>query len=71
MRKCYRDADTMTPYEKFKSLPDAERYLVQGLSFEMLDAQAHAVSDFEAAEALNGARRALFRRIADEGLVAA
>ena len=46
VRKRYRDADTMTPYEKFKSLPDAERYLVEGLSFETLDAQAHAVSDF-------------------------
>ena len=71
VRKRYRDADTMTPYEKFKSLPDAERYLVEGLSFETLDAQAHAVSDFEAAAALNRARRALFRRIADEGSVAA
>ncbi len=71
VRKRYRDADTMTPYEKFNSLPDAERYLAQSLSFEMLDAQAHTVSDFEAAEALNRARRALFRRIADEGSVAA
>ena len=54
-----------------KSLPGAERYLVEGLSFETLDAQAHAVSDFEAAEALNRARRALFRRIGQEGSVAA
>ena len=71
VRKRYRDADTMTPYEKFKSLPGAERYLVEGLSFETLDAQAHAVSDFQAAEALNRARRALFRRIGQEGSVAA
>ena len=61
----------MTPYEKFKSLPGAERYLVEGLSFETLDAQAHAVSDFQAAEALNRARRELFRRIGQEGSVAA
>ena len=71
VRKRYRDADTMTPYEKFKSLPGAERYLVEGLSFETLDAQAHAVSDFQAAEALNRARRELFRRIGQEGSVAA
>ena len=62
---------TRPPYEKFKSLPGAERYLVEGLSFETLDAQAHAVSDFQAAEALNRARRELFRRIGQEGSVAA
>lgn len=71
VRKRYRDPDTMTPYEKFKSLPGAERFLVQGLSFETLDAQAHAMSDFEAAEALNRARAELFRRIGQEGAAAA
>ena len=60
VRKRYRDADTMTPYEKLKSLRDAERYLAPGVSFQGLDAAAHAVSDLEAAEALNRARQQLF-----------
>ena len=62
-RKHYRYADLMTPYEKFKSLPGAERYLKPGLSFEQLDAIAYAVSDNQAARQLNQARDTLFRTI--------
>ena len=42
---CYRDADVMTPYEKLKSLKDAERHLVPGAAFEARDIVAEAVSD--------------------------
>ena len=57
VRKRYRDADVMTPYEKLKSLEDAEQYLPPGMTFEELDASAHAVSDLQAARALNGPGR--------------
>ena len=63
VQKRYRDADVMTPYEKLKSLTDAEQYLARGISFEQLDAAAYAVSDLAAAAALNQARTELFRLI--------
>ena len=53
----------MTPYDKLKSLDNAERFLNPGVTFDPLDAIAHAVSDLEAANALNDARDALFRTI--------
>ena len=61
--KRYRDSDVMTPYDKLKSLDNAERFLNPGVTFDQLDALAHAVSDLEAAHALNDARDALFRAI--------
>ena len=61
--KRYRDSDVMTPYDKLKSLDNAQRFLNPGVTFDQLDAIAHAVSDLEAAHALNDARDALFRTI--------
>ena len=61
--KRYRDSDVMTPYDKLKSLDNAERFLNPGVTFDQLDAIAHAVSDLAAANALNDARDALFRTI--------
>lgn len=63
IRKHYRYEDMTTPYEKLKSLPDAERYLKQGITFEKLDAIASACSDNEAARKLNEARAKLFQLI--------
>ena len=71
VRKRYRDADVMTPYEKLKSLPDAQRYLRCGIAFEQLDAIAHAMSDLQAVAALNRARADLFAVIDDHGSAAA
>ena len=48
---------------KLKSFDHAERFLKPGVTFEQLDATAHAVSDFDAAHAINDARDALFRAI--------
>lgn len=42
----------MTPYEKFKSLPEAAQYLKEGLTFEKLDDIAKAMTDNEAADCL-------------------
>ena len=63
VRKRYRDADIMTPYEKLKSLPGAAACLTPGTTFAQLDAVAAALSDNEAAHALNAARDRLFRSI--------
>ena len=71
VRKRYRDADVMTPYEKLKSLDDAERYLRPGIAFEQLDAVAHAMSDLEAVRALNRARADLFAFIDERDSAAA
>ena len=65
-RKKYRYEDMMTPYDKLKSLPDANDYLKPGLSFEILDAIAFHISDNEAAEQLQKARRLLFNTIHEQ-----
>ncbi len=53
----------MTPYEKLKSLPNAETFLKSGVSFQQLDATALKQSDNEAARLLNQARKELFQSI--------
>jgi hypothetical protein len=53
----------MTPYDKLKSLPNADQYLKPGITFEQLDVIAYAISDNEAAQRLNQARVELFRSI--------
>ena len=63
IRKRYRDADIMTPYEKLQSLPNADASLKPGTTFAQLDAVASALSDNEAARALNAARDRLFHAI--------
>lgn len=62
-RKRYRYEDMMTPYEKFKSIPEADQYLKDGVTLEQLDAQAAKMSDNDAALALNNARKKLFKDI--------
>ena len=71
VRKRYRRQDIMTPYEKLKSLPGAERFLRDGLDFAQLDRQAYQYSDHEAARRLNAARDELFRVLRDEAASAA
>jgi hypothetical protein len=63
IRKRYRYADMMTPYEKLKSLPDAAGYLRPGVTFDRLDEIARECSDNEAARRLNEARAKLFQLI--------
>ena len=59
-RRRYRYGDVQTPYEKLKSLPDAEQNLKAGVTIETLDAFAAQYSDNEAAERLRSARKKLF-----------
>ena len=55
----------MTPYEKLGSLPvNADGFLKPGITFEQLDAVAHAATDLEAAQEIQRARKALFRLVA-------
>ncbi|HUL12801.1 MAG TPA: hypothetical protein VLU73_11635, partial [Methylococcaceae bacterium] len=63
LRKHYRYQDMMTPYEKLKSLPEAQRHLKPGITFQQLDAIASECSDNEAARRLNQARIELFQLI--------
>ncbi len=62
-RKKYRYEDMMTPYEKLKSLDNAEQYLKKEITFKKLDATAKAISDNEAARQLQTARTQLFNTI--------
>ncbi len=65
-RKQYHYQDMQTPYEKFKSLPDARSYLKPGITFEQLDLLTKKQTDNEAAEALNKARAKMFEIIYQE-----
>jgi transposase InsO family protein len=70
-RKRYPYKLMMTPYEKLKSLTNAEQFLKKGITFELLDAQAHAMSDNDAVQRLNTARAALFKTISNRSKSAA
>ena len=62
-KKRYPYANLSTPYDKFKSLPDAKQYLKPDVTFQQLDDIAMQHSDNEAARRLNEARAQLFRSI--------
>jgi len=70
-RKRYPYKLMMTPYEKLKSLPEAQQFLKPGITFGQLDAQARALSDNEAAKRLNDARTILFKTIFNRSKTAA
>jgi hypothetical protein len=53
----------MTPYDKLKSLPRATAQLNPGVTFAILDATAHQISDNQAADLLQKARQQLFTTI--------
>src|SRR5699024_6305366 len=63
IRKTYPADQVATPYEKLKALPDAARYLKDGITFERLDAAAYKISDNEAARQLAAAKAKLFQSI--------
>jgi len=63
VKKTYPYREVMTPYEKFKSLPTAERYLRPGATIDKLDDIASKMSDNEFAERVVKARSNLFQYI--------
>jgi hypothetical protein len=63
IRRVYRARDAMTPLDKLASLPEAAKFMREGITLEELHQQATALTDVQAAEELNEARAALFRRV--------
>jgi len=59
--KKYPYENMMTPYEKLKSLPNAEQYLKLGMSFNELDIIAKKDTGLEAAKKAKLAREKLFQ----------
>lgn len=53
----------MTPYDRLKSLPNAQRYLKPGITFEQLDKIALAKSDNGFAGEMRKAKAALFEKL--------
>jgi len=51
----------LMPYEKFKSIPDAERYLQDGITFKMLNIIAYEKSDNEYAALMQKEKSKLFK----------
>jgi len=63
VKKTYPYERVMTPYEKLKSLPEAESYLKRGVTRQQLDDIADQMSDNEFAERMVKARSNLFQNI--------
>ena len=63
IKRVYRAKDVMTPLDKLTSLPDAAKFLLEGITLKDLHALAGALTDVQAAEELNEALLALFRRV--------
>jgi len=58
----YKREDYATPYEKWKSLPEAEKYLKPKMSFARLDELALKMSDTECARQMSATRLQLLRQ---------
>ncbi len=58
----YLHQDYATPYEKLRFLPEAHRYLKEGIRWEILDGFAYALSDTEAARRMMRAKAELLRK---------
>jgi len=58
----YKREDYATPYEKWKSLPEAKKYLKPNMSFARLDEAAEKMSDTECARKMTAAKGQLLRR---------
>ena len=63
VKRTYPYHEMMTPYEKLKSLPEAQSYLQTGVTLEKLDDIANQMSDNEFAERMVKARSNLFQHI--------
>jgi len=61
-RRQYKTEDYRTPFEKLKSLAEAEQSLKPGLSMSELEREARAMSDTECARKMNAAKSRLLLR---------
>jgi transposase InsO family protein len=71
VKKRYPQRLVMTPLEKLASLPNAAAFLKPGITLTQLQAEAKRLTDNEAAQQLNQARRRLFQSIHDRSKRAA
>jgi transposase InsO family protein len=67
-KKIYPYECMMTPYDKLKSLENAQNYLKPGITFEILDKFALSQTDDQAAEQLQKERSKLFKTINERDL---
>ena len=65
-KKKYEYKNMMTPYDKFRTLDNAEQYLKEGITFKKLDDIAKKMTDNEAAELLQKQRKLLFKTIHED-----
>lgn len=65
-KKKYEYKNMMTPYDKLRSLENAEQYLKEGITFKTLDDIAHQMTDNEAADLLQIQRKLLFKTIRED-----
>ena len=63
IKKVYNHKDYMIPYEKLKNLPEAEKFLKDGITFKKLDIIAMRYTDNEMAEKVQAKRSKMFERI--------
>jgi transposase InsO family protein len=63
IKKTYPYEEVMTPYERLKSVPQAESYLRPGVTLEKLGTIAKQMSDNQFAERMVNARSKLFQQI--------
>ena len=63
IKRVYRARDAMTPLDKLASLSEAAKFMREGITLKDLHELATALTDVQAAEELNEARLALFRRV--------
>jgi transposase InsO family protein len=70
-RKRYPLRLVMTPFEKLKSMPKAASFLKPGITLKALERIAHLMSDNQAAEYLNQAKKQLFLSIQHRSRTAA
>ena len=63
VKKRYPQRLVMTPLEKLASLPDPDTFLKPGITLAQLQAEATRLTDNDAAQQLNEARRRLFQSI--------
>ena len=63
IKRVYRPKDAMTPLDKLASLSDVAGFLRPGVTLLELQQLATALTDVQAAEELNEARQALFKRV--------
>lgn len=61
--KVYKHEDYLTPYEKFKSLPDAQKHLKAEITFEDLEKIAKRKTDNQIAEEIQSRRYQLFQKV--------